>query len=232
MKRAAECEVEGDKATNKETKTASTENGVETPQAEEIAALMARTAPCFRPFVQEVMYTERQIRVRAAEMAKTVSDHYRGILKDDETLIVVGLLNGAIPFMTEFVSHLTIPTILDYIAVHSYDGIDTTNTVNFRSDMKEDPKNQHVLIVDDICDTGATLKWAKEHMLKKEPASLTTCVMLDKKERRVAEVDPEWSGWVIPNKFVVGFGLDFNQKYRDIPFVAVLAPAAYKNTDS
>ncbi len=127
------------------------------------------------------------------------------------------------------VSHLTVTTVVDYIAVHSYAGTDSTNSVNFRSDMLQDPKGQHVLIVDDICDTGGTLKWTQEHLAKKEPASIKCAVMLDKKERRRVEVDPDWSGWVIPNKFVVGFGLDFNQKYRDIPFVAVLAPAAYKS---
>mmetsp|Transcript_16408 Transcript_16408/g.32845 ORF Transcript_16408/g.32845 Transcript_16408/m.32845 type:complete len:226 (+) Transcript_16408:66-743(+) len=225
MKRAAEADVEREDRTLKSKK-------ILEHDTDEIAGLLARTAPSLRPFVQEVLYTEGQIRARAAEMAKIVSNHYSMVFEDGDALIVVGLLNGAIPFMTEFVSHLTVPTVLDYIGVHSYAGTDTTHTVNFRSDMLQDPKGKHVLVVDDICDTGTTLKWCKAHLQKKEPASLLTCVMLDKKERRTAEVEPDWAGWEIPNKFVVGFGLDFNQKYRDIPFVAVLAPAAYKSSDT
>ena len=101
-------------------------------------------------------------------MADGISAKYRnGILKPGEHLIVVGLLKGAIPFMNDLCMHLTVPTILDYIGVHSYEGTDTTNTVNFRSDMMIDPVGKHVLVVDDIIDTGGTLLWCKEHLMKR-----------------------------------------------------------------
>ena len=190
---------------------------------DEIKSLLARVCPEHLPFVKdEIMYTEREIKQRAKEMADEISAKYRNeILKPGEHLMVVGLLKGAIPFMNDLCMHLTVPTILDYIGVHSYEGTDTTNTVNFRSDMMVDPVGKHVLVVDDIIDTGGTLLWCKEHLMQKNPASIQIACMLDKKERRKHAVEADYVGYVIPNKFVVGYGLDLNQAFRSIPFVAV-----------
>merc|ERR1740130_1392707 len=101
--------------------------------------------------------------------------------------------------------------MLDYIAVNSYDGTETTEKLNFRCDMMIDAKAMHVLIVDDILDTGNTLEWCRDHVLRKDPSSLAIACMLDKKERRTKEIEADYVGFVIPNKFVVGYGLDFNQ---------------------
>ena len=115
-----------------------------------------------------------------------------------------------------------------YVSVHSYAGTESTGELDFRHDMETDPKGQHVLIVDDILDTGRTLEWAVNHVTAKGAASVRTALMLDKKERRTQPIEADFVGFKIPNKFVVGFGLDFDQKMRNLPFVAVLAEAAYK----
>merc|ERR1712070_950301 len=138
----------------------------------------------------------------------------------------IGLLKGSLPFMHELVSRITVPVVLDYIGVHSYQGTESSCKVNFRSDIQMDAADKHVLVVDDIVDTGTTMVWVKEHLLKKQPCTLQSCVMLDKRARRTQEIEVDYIGWEIPNKFVVGFGLDFNQKFRNIPYVAVLHPDA------
>jgi len=189
-----------------------------------------RVAADHAHLVQEVMFTEAQIRTRAQEMAEIISQAYRdGGLEAGEEVIVVGLLKGALPFMHELVSYINIPVILDYIAVHSYGAVtESSGEYNFRCDMLCDPEGKHVLVVDDILDTGGTLQWTRDHVLAKSPKSVKLCVMLDKKERRTEKVEADFVGFDIPNKFVVGFGLDFDQKYRNLPFVAVLHPDAYQ----
>ena len=163
---------------------------------EEIKKLLTQVCPEHLPFVKNnIMYMESEIKLRAKEIAAEISLKYRSILKEGEFLVVVGLLKGAIPFMNDLVMHLTVPTLLDYIGVHSYKGTDTTNTVNFRSDMVLDPKGMHVLVVDDIIDTGGTLFWCKEHLTKKEPASIQIVCMLDKKERRKHAVEADYVGY-------------------------------------
>ena len=170
-------------------------------RAEEIKTLLTRVCPEQLPFVKnDIMYTEREIKGRAKEMAAEISLKYRNILKPGECLIVIGLLKGAIPFMNDLVMHLTVPTLLDYIGVHSYEGTDTTNTVNFRSDMMLDPKGKHVLVVDDIIDTGGTLFWCKDHLTKKDPASIQIACMLDKKERRKHAVEADYVGYDVSVK--------------------------------
>jgi len=195
--------------------------------------LFARVAKEHVDLVRDVLYTEDEIRTRAAAMAAEISAYYRDKLEEGETLMVVGLLKGALPFMHELVSHLTIPVLLDYIAVHSYGaGTTSSDEYNFRSDTLIDPAGKHVLVVDDILDTGGTLDWVRTHVNKKKPKSFQSAVMLDKKERRnpdIEDIQSKWVGWDIENKFVVGFGLDFDQAYRNIPFVAVLDEKAYKN---
>jgi hypoxanthine phosphoribosyltransferase len=195
----------------------------------EITQLLERVCPEQRRFVQdEIMFTEREIRDAAGKMGADISKYYRDILSPGEHLVIVGLLKGAVPFMTDLVSRITVPTLLDYIAVHSYEGTETTGSVNFRCDMMIDPRGKHVLVVDDIIDTGGTLAWCKKHLAEKSPASVRIACMLDKKERRTADVEADFVGFDIPNKFVVGYGLDFQQAYRTLPFIAVLSPAAYK----
>eukprot|EP00501_MAST-03F_sp_TOSAG23-6_P001427 GSMAST32.ASY1.ANO1.1483.1 assembled CDS len=187
----------------------------------EIKQLMNRVSPLHQSHISEIMYTESEINQCARTMAEQISEKYRTILKEGEYLIVVGLLNGAIPFMTNLVSHITVPIKLDYIAVHSYAGTESTGELNFRCDMQLNPEGQHVLVVDDILDTGGTLLWCKKHLAAKNPASFQIAVMLDKKERRAHEIEADYVGYSIPNKFVVGYGLDLDQCYRDLPFVAI-----------
>lgn len=170
-------------------------------RGEEIEKLLTRVCPEHLPFVKnDIMYTESEIKGRAKEMAAEISLKYRSILKEGEFLVVVGLLKGAIPFLNDLVMHLTVPCVLDYIGVHSYEGTDTTNTVNFRSDMMLDPKGKHVLVVDDIIDTGGTLFWCKEHLAKKETASIQIACMLDKKERRKHDVEADYVGYDVSLK--------------------------------
>jgi hypoxanthine phosphoribosyltransferase len=200
------------------------------PPERDHSALFRRVTPELVPYVREIMYTEGEIRTRAAELGAQITEHYRAVLAPGEPLIVVGLLKGALPFMNELVTHLALPTILEYISVHSYAGTETSGSIDFRHDMETDPAGQHCLIVDDIVDTGGTLEWAVAHLRGKGAASVKSALMLDKKERRTQPIEGDFVGFQIPNKFVVGFGLDFDQKMRNLPFVAVLAPAYHKKS--
>ena len=195
---------------------------------DEKAALLAHVSPDLVPFVQDIMYTESQLRERAATLGAEITAHYRRVLRLGEELIVVGLLKGGLAWMHELTMRVAVQTNLEYVSVHSYAGTESTGELDFRHDMETDPNGKHVLIVDDILDTGRTLEWAVKHVTAKRAASVRTAVMLDKRERRTQPIEADFVGFDIPNKFVVGFGLDFDQKMRNLPFVAVLAEAAYK----
>ena len=139
----------------------------------------------------------------------------------------MGLLKGSVPFMAELAKHLNIDVTFDYMNVSSYDGVES-KTLVVKQDLKEDVSGKNILIVEDILDTGKTLYNVKEMLLKRNANSVKIVTMLDKEEGRIIDMKADYVGFKIPNAFVVGYGLDFNEKYRQLPYVGVLKEECYK----
>ena len=166
--------------------------------------------------VGKPLLTSERIQKRVNVLAEKLSYDYRG--KD---ILVVGLLKGAFMFMSDLVRLLQIPVEVDFMIVSSYVGTESTGDIKIYSDLRSDIKGKDVLIVEDIVDSGVTLHALRERLLYREPASLKICALLDKKERRQVEVPVDYIGFEIPDKFVVGYGLDYEDKYRNLPYIAI-----------
>ena len=173
--------------------------------------------------ISKVLLTEEQIQTRVKELAAELSKEYAG--KDP---VFVGVLKGVVVFYADFMKNFTEQCQMDFMWISSYAGT-TSSQMIVRKDVSVDLKGRHVVILEDIFDTGNSLQYTYEHLLSKEPASLKICTLLDKPERRRdgITVKADYTGFVIPNEFVVGYGLDFNEHYRNLPFVGVLSPNAY-----
>lgn len=160
--------------------------------------------------------TFEQIQNKVRELATKISEDYEG--KD---LLAVGILRGAFMFFSDIVRRIRVPMDIDFITASSYLNTETTGEVKIHADLREDIKNRHVLLIEDIIDTGLTLKYINDMLLARNPASLKTCVFLDKRERRVVDVQLDYVGFEIPNKYVVGYGLDYENKFRNLPYIAI-----------
>lgn len=176
--------------------------------------------------IAEVLVTEEEIKARVAELGRTISANYEG--KDP---LLVAILKGAVVFLTDLMQHITIPHEMDFIAVSSYGAAtETSGVVRLIMDLKTNIEGRHVLLVEDIVDTGLTLNYIVENLKTRHPASLKTCVLLNKPARRRINVPLDYVGFDIPNKFVVGYGLDYGEKYRNLPFVGVLKPELIRSS--
>ena len=175
--------------------------------------------------MREILLTEEQIQSKVKELAKILSEEYAG--KDP---VFVGVLKGVVMFFADMVRNIDIPCQIDFMSISSYSGTTTTGRTEVRKDVSVDIKDRHVVILEDIFDTGTSLEFTVKHLLNKQPASLKVCTFLDKPERRRPgiTVKPEYVGYVIPNEFVVGYGLDFNEHYRNLPYIGILKPEVYE----
>ena len=175
--------------------------------------------------ISYVLLTEEQIQTRVKELAAQLSAEYAG--KDP---IFVGVLKGVVMFYADFLKNFTEQCEMDFMWISSYSGTES-KTMQVRQDLSKNNTGRHVVILEDIFDTGNSLQFTYEHLMAKNPASLKICTLLDKPERRRAGVTVtcDYTGFVIPNEFVVGYGLDFNEHFRNLPFVGVLKPEAYQN---
>ena len=174
--------------------------------------------------ILEVLISEEQIKARIKELGKILSEEYA-----DKNPIVVGVLKGVVVFYADMIRELNVHCQMDFMWISSYAGTDSTGTMQVKRDVSADIKGRHVLILEDIFDTGHSLDFTYHHLLKKEPASLKICTLLDKPSRRDPKVtlQADYVGFTVPNAFVVGYGLDFNEHYRNLPYVGVLKPEAY-----
>ena len=175
--------------------------------------------------IQEVLLTEAQIQGKVRELAAQLTAEYA-----DKNPLFVGVLKGVVMFYSDFVRAFDAPCEMDFRWISSYSGTSSTGTMEVKRDVSQDIRGRHVVILEDIFDTGNSLDFTYKHLLKKEPASLRICTLLDKPERRKPGItlQPDYTGFVIPNKFVVGYGLDYNEKYRNLPYIGVLKPEAYE----
>lgn len=165
-----------------------------------------------------VLISEESVAKRIAEMGEQISRDYAG-----ESVCLLCILKGSVFFTTELAKHITVPVLLDFMSVSSY-GSGTTSSGNVRivKDLDTPIEGQHVLVVEDIIDTGHTLAYLMEYLEQRRPKSLKLCTLLDKPQRRVSDVTVDYTGFEIPDKFVVGYGLDYDQKYRNLPYVGVI----------
>ena len=174
--------------------------------------------------IQEILLTEEQIKTRIAELGKELTADYAG--KDP---IIVGVLKGVVVFYADMIREIKTHCEMDFMWISSYAGTNSTGKMEVKRDIASDIKGRHVLILEDIYDTGNSLDFTYRHLLTREPASLKICTLLDKPERRRPGITlkPDYVGFTIPNAFVVGYGLDYNEHYRNLPYVVVLKPEAY-----
>ncbi len=175
--------------------------------------------------IQKVLISQEQIQKRVAEIGAQLTEEYRG--KD---LVFVGVLKGVVVFFSDLVRAVDLPCEFDFMWVSSYQGTKSTGNLVVKRDVSADLKGRHVVILEDIFDTGSSLQFTYDHLLTKEPASLKICTFLDKPERRRAgvTVKADYTGFTIPNEFVVGYGMDFDEKFRNLPYIGVLKPEAYE----
>ncbi|MEX2464350.1 MAG: hypoxanthine phosphoribosyltransferase [Gaiellaceae bacterium] len=168
--------------------------------------------------VEEVLIDEVTLQNRIAELGAAITDDYRG-----RDLLLVGVLKGAIFFMADLMRQIDIPCEVDFMAISSYGaGVDSSGVVRILKDLDMSVENRNVLVVEDIVDSGLTLSYLLRNLEAREPASLETCALLTKPERRENDVVCRYVGFEIPNRFVIGYGLDFAERYRNLPYVGVL----------
>ena len=174
--------------------------------------------------IQVILLTEAQIKAKVEELGKILTEEYR-----DKNPIVIGVLKGVVVFYADMIRQLKIPCEMDFMWVSSYEGTDSSGSVVVKKDVSSDIRGRHVLILEDIFDTGNSLTFVCEHLMAKNPASLKICTLLDKPSRRKPGVTLQADdvGFTIPNAFVVGYGLDYNEYYRNLPYIGVLKPEAY-----
>jgi hypoxanthine phosphoribosyltransferase len=170
--------------------------------------------------VEEILIDEARLQGRIAELGDEISADYKG-----RDLLLLGVLKGAVFFMADLMRKLKVPCEIDFMAISSYGAsTDSSGVVRILKDLDINIEGRHVLVVEDIIDSGLTLSYLVRTLEAREPASLEVCALLTKPERRQIEVDVRYVGFEIPNRFVIGYGLDFAERYRNLPYVAVLHP--------
>ena len=171
----------------------------------------------------DVLIPHAQIQARVAELGAQISADYSG--KD---LTVIGILKGSVLFMADLIRAISMPLAIDFMAVTSY-GASTTSSGNVRilKDLDSSITGRHLLIVEDIIDSGLTMQYLLNNLASRGAASLWVCTLLDKPERRLTDVRADYTGFAVPNEFVVGYGLDYDEKYRNLPYIGILKPEVY-----
>lgn len=164
-----------------------------------------------------VLISEEKIKNRIGEIAMQLSERYKG-----ERVTVVCTLKGAVIFTSDLIRKMKLDARLEFVAVSSYSGTESTGKLTMKYPLSCDIKGEHIIVVEDILDTGRTLKYLKDYIAEREPASIQLVTLLDKPDRRIADIQADYVGFTIPDKFVVGYGLDHDQKYRNIPYIGVL----------
>ena len=169
--------------------------------------------------VGEILIDEDALSTRVAELGAEVSADYQG-----RDLLLIGVLKGAVFFMADLMRHITVPCEVDFMAISSYgDSTDSSGIVRILKDLDINIEGRDVLVVEDIIDSGLTLSYLMRNLESREPASLEVCALMTKPDRREIDVPVRYIGFEIPNRFVVGYGLDFGERYRNLPYVAVLS---------
>ena len=171
---------------------------------------------------KEILVTEEEIKEICQRLGKQISEDYK-----DKKLLLVSVLKGAVVFLADLMREITCDCRIDFLAVSSYNGAKTSGHVNFKKDLDVNPEGYDILIVEDILDSGLTLSYLKKVLLDRNANSIKVCAFLDKPTNHKTDITADYIGKVVPDEFVVGYGLDYNEKYRNLPYVAVLSPEVY-----
>ena len=173
--------------------------------------------------VEEILLDADQLAARVAELGAEVTAAYAG-----EAPVLISVLKGSIVFLADLVRQVDLPLSIDIMEVSSYGAAaESSGQVRILKDLSQSIEGRHVLVVEDIIDTGLTLNYLLRYLREKKPASLRICCLLDKPARRLTEIDIDFRGFSIPDRFVIGYGLDFDERYRNLPYVGVLRPSVY-----
>ncbi len=172
--------------------------------------------------IERILISAEEIEAHVADVSRRISDDYR-----DKDPIFVGVLKGCFIFMSDLMRHVDIRCTMDFMAVSSYSGTSSTGAVKINKDLGQDIEGRHVIIVEDILDSGVTLSYLKHYLLGRRPASIRIVTLMDKPSRRKADVYADYSCFEVPDAFVVGYGLDYNEHYRNLPYIGVLKPEFY-----
>ena len=172
--------------------------------------------------VEKILVSEEEIKEICKRLGEEISRDYA-----DKKLLLVSVLKGAVVFMADIMRNITCECEIDFMAVSSYSNSKTTGVVKFKKDLDIDPDGRDILIIEDILDSGITLSYLKNVLLQRNAASIKICAFLDKPANRQADITADNVGKVVPDEFVVGYGLDYNEKYRNLPYVGALSPKVY-----
>jgi len=175
--------------------------------------------------IKKILISHDEIVTAARELGQKLTEDYQG-----KNPILVGILKGSVPFMAELIKHIDTHIEMDFMMVSSYHGgTASSGVINIKQDVTQDTKGRHVLFVEDIIDTGQTLKNLRDMFIARDAASVNIATLLDKPEGRVVEIEADYTCFTIPNEFVVGYGLDYKENYRNLPYVGVLKEEVYSN---
>jgi hypoxanthine phosphoribosyltransferase len=173
--------------------------------------------------IQEVLFSEEQLKTRVQELARQIEQDYAG-----QEIMLISVLRGSFIFVADLCRAIRLPCQLDFMAVSSYgSGTVSSGQVQITKDLSEDITGRHVIVVEDILDSGNTLSYLLNLLKHRHPASVRICTLLDKPERRVKPVEVSYCGFTIPDAFVVGYGLDYDEHYRNLPYIGILKPSVY-----
>lgn len=186
---------------------------------------MGLTQPKPYPFIGEILITQDEIKHRVEEIGAQIMEDY----KDSENLLLLGLLRGSVMFLTDLMRQIHRPMTMDFMSVSSYTGDDSSGFVRINSDHKTNIRDWDVILVDDIVDRGFTLYTVKKLLLDRQPRSLKSCILLDKVDRHKFDIPIDYCGFQIPDHFVMGYGLDIDEKGRNLPYIASVDLEKYRN---
>jgi hypoxanthine phosphoribosyltransferase len=173
--------------------------------------------------IEEILVPESMLHARIGELAASIAGDYQG-----KQLLLVGILKGAVLFLGDLARQVKLPLELDFMAISSYgDATESSGVVRILKDLDAPIEGKHVLVVEDIVDSGLTLRYLLESLERRNPASLRVCTLLDKEKERNKPLELAYTGFTIPDRFVVGYGLDYAQRYRNLPYIGVLKPSVY-----
>lgn len=174
--------------------------------------------------IKEVLASEEQLKSIVKRLGEQITRDYEG-----KKLLMVSVLKGAVVFMSDLLREVKCDCVIDFMSVSSYSGTKTTGVVKFKKDLDINPEGMDILLVEDILDSGITLAYLKGVLKDRNANSIKVCTLLDKPENRKGDINADYVGMVIPDAFVVGYGLDYDEKYRNLPYVGILSPSVYEN---
>ncbi len=175
--------------------------------------------------IREILISEEEIKLKVEEIGKRITKDY----SDKDNIVVIGILKGSLPFMADLIRAIKLPVEIDFMSVSSYgNGTETSGSIKIRKDIDRDIRDKNVIIAEDIIDSGVTLSNLIKLLYERAPKSVEICTLANKAERRIADIDVKYIGFDIPDEFVVGYGLDYAEKYRNLPYIGVLKREVYE----